>query len=48
MAEAALALATGDPAVLTARIVTSGELLAELERPVRTLDGSSTLDREDG
>jgi citronellol/citronellal dehydrogenase len=40
MAEAALALAVGDPAVLTGRIVTSGELLAELDRPVRSLDGS--------
>ena len=41
MAEAALALATADPAVLTARIVTSGELLSELGRPVRTLDGTA-------
>jgi NAD(P)-dependent dehydrogenase (short-subunit alcohol dehydrogenase family) len=47
MAEAALALATGDPAVLTGRIVTSGDLLAELDRAVHTLDGSSTLDVED-
>jgi citronellol/citronellal dehydrogenase len=40
MAEAALALVVGDPAVLTGRIVTSGELLAELDRPIRSLDGS--------
>jgi citronellol/citronellal dehydrogenase len=36
MAEAALALCTGD---LTGRVVTSGEVLHELGRPVRTLDG---------
>jgi len=40
MAEAVLALATGDPATLTGRIVTSAGILAELERPVRNLDGS--------
>lgn len=40
MAEAVLALATGDPATLTGRIVTSEALLAELDRPVRNLDGS--------
>ena len=40
MAEAVLALATGDPATHTGRIVTSAALLAELDRPVRNLDGS--------
>jgi citronellol/citronellal dehydrogenase len=41
MAEAVLALATGDPATLTGRIVTSEALLTELGRPVRNLDGSA-------
>jgi len=40
MAEAVLALATGDPAVLTGRTVTSAAILAELDRAVRNLDGS--------
>jgi citronellol/citronellal dehydrogenase len=40
MAEAVLALATGDPATLTGRIVTSEQILTELDRPVRNLDGS--------
>jgi NAD(P)-dependent dehydrogenase (short-subunit alcohol dehydrogenase family) len=40
MAEAVLALASGDPATLTGRIVTSAEVLAELDGPVRNLDGS--------
>src|SRR6476620_8716403 len=40
MAEAVLAFATGDPAVLTGRTVTSAAILAELDRPVRNLDGS--------
>jgi NAD(P)-dependent dehydrogenase (short-subunit alcohol dehydrogenase family) len=40
MAEAVLALATGDPATLTGRIVTSAAILEELGRPVRNLDGS--------
>jgi NAD(P)-dependent dehydrogenase (short-subunit alcohol dehydrogenase family) len=40
MAEAVLALATGDPRALTGRIVTSAAILAELSRPVRNLDGS--------
>ena len=44
MAEAALALACGDPAVLTGRIVTSAAILTELGVAVRTLDGSSLLD----
>ena len=43
MAEAALALCSGDPATLTGRVVTSGALLAELGRPARTLDGASAL-----
>ena len=41
MAEAVLALATGDPATLTGRVVTSAAILAELGRPVRNLDGST-------
>jgi NAD(P)-dependent dehydrogenase (short-subunit alcohol dehydrogenase family) len=40
MAEAVLALATGDPGRLTGRVVTSEAVLAELGRPVRNLDGS--------
>ena len=40
MAEAALALATADPTVLTGWIGTSAVLLARLDRPVRNLDGS--------
>lgn len=43
IAEAALALCTGAPDV-TARIVRSLELLVELDRPVRTLDGRGPLD----
>jgi hypothetical protein len=38
--EAALALCTGDPRVLTGRIAYSLSLLEELRRPVRTLDGA--------
>jgi NAD(P)-dependent dehydrogenase (short-subunit alcohol dehydrogenase family) len=41
MAEAVLALATGDPTVLTGRVVTSQQILTELARPVRNLDGST-------
>jgi len=37
--EAALALVTGDPRILTSRIVHSLPLLYELNRPVYTLDG---------
>ncbi len=37
--EAALALVTGDPKVLTSRVVHSLPLLYELKRPVYTLDG---------
>jgi NAD(P)-dependent dehydrogenase (short-subunit alcohol dehydrogenase family) len=44
MAEATLALACGDPAVLTGRIVTSAAILTELGVAVRILDGSSLLD----
>lgn len=43
MAEAALALCSGDPAALTGRVTTSAALLAELGRPVRTLDGRHVL-----
>ena len=39
MAEAALALITGDPAVLTGRIAFSLQLLLELRRPVYDLEG---------
>jgi citronellol/citronellal dehydrogenase len=46
LVEAALALVTGDPAVLTGRVVYSRPLLAELERRARTLDGRSLLDEE--
>jgi len=41
MAEAALALCCSDPQRLTGRIAYSGPLLAELSRPVRSLDGRS-------
>jgi NAD(P)-dependent dehydrogenase (short-subunit alcohol dehydrogenase family) len=44
MAEAALALCTGDPAVLTGRIAYSLQLLLELERPVYDLRGESLVD----
>lgn len=44
MAEAALALVTADPAVLTGRIAYSLELLAELDRPTRDLDGGAVLE----
>jgi NAD(P)-dependent dehydrogenase (short-subunit alcohol dehydrogenase family) len=40
MAEAALALCSGDPGRLTGRLARSLELLVELDRPVRSLDGS--------
>lgn len=39
LVEAALALVTGDPAVMTGRIAYSGPLLAALGRRPRTLDG---------
>jgi citronellol/citronellal dehydrogenase len=41
MAEAVLALATGDPATQTGRIATSAAILAEFDRPVCNLDGTS-------
>jgi citronellol/citronellal dehydrogenase len=44
MAEAALALCTGDPAVLTGRIAYSLQLLVELGRPVRDLAGAALVD----
>ncbi len=44
MAEAALALCTGDPSTLTGRVVYSLELLAELGRVLRTLDGGECLE----
>jgi NAD(P)-dependent dehydrogenase (short-subunit alcohol dehydrogenase family) len=44
MAEAALALCTGDPAVLTGRIAYSLQLLVELRRPVRALHGAGLVD----
>jgi hypothetical protein len=44
MAEAALALCTGDPNVLTGRIAYSLQLLLELERPVYDLAGQRLLE----
>ena len=44
MAEAALALCTGDPAVLTGRIAYSLQLLLELDRPVLDLHGELPVD----
>ena len=43
MAEAALALCTGDPARLTGRIAYSLQLLVELGRPVRDLRGEALV-----
>lgn len=43
MAEAALALVSGDPRKLTGRITYSLELLEELGREIRTLDGLAKL-----
>ena len=43
VAEAALALCSGDPKVLTGRVAYSLSLLIELGRPVRSLDGSALL-----
>lgn len=43
-AEATLALVTGDPAVLTGRVAYSLPLLKELDRPVRTLDGTGLVE----
>jgi NAD(P)-dependent dehydrogenase (short-subunit alcohol dehydrogenase family) len=44
MAEAALALCTGDPATLTGRVALSLDLLAELQRPVLDLWGRQLVD----
>jgi NAD(P)-dependent dehydrogenase (short-subunit alcohol dehydrogenase family) len=44
MAEAALALCSGDPAVLTGRIAFSLQLLLELRRPVLDLHGERAVD----
>jgi NAD(P)-dependent dehydrogenase (short-subunit alcohol dehydrogenase family) len=44
MAEAALALCSGDPRVLTGRIAYSLQLLVELERPVYELNGKKLLE----
>ena len=44
MAEAALALCSGDPAVLTGRIAYSLQLLLELQRPVFDLHGDQLVD----
>jgi NAD(P)-dependent dehydrogenase (short-subunit alcohol dehydrogenase family) len=43
MAEAALALCSGDPATLTGRIAYSLQLLVELQRPVRDLHGEGLV-----
>lgn len=43
MAEAAVALCSGDPDVLTGRIAFSLQLLVELERPVRDLHGDALV-----
>jgi hypothetical protein len=43
MAEAALALCTGDPNVLTGRIAYSLQLLLELRRPVLDLHGEDLV-----
>jgi NAD(P)-dependent dehydrogenase (short-subunit alcohol dehydrogenase family) len=44
MAESALALCTGDPAVLTGRIAYSLQLLLELERPTYDLAGKELIE----
>ena len=44
MAEAALALCTADPAVLTGRIAYSLQLLVELQRPVLDLSGEELVE----
>jgi hypothetical protein len=41
MVEAAVALCSGDPRVLTSRVAYSLPLLVELGREVRTLDGTA-------
>ena len=44
MAEAALALCTGDPQVLTGRVAYSLQLLVELQRPVLDLHGDALVE----
>lgn len=44
MAEATLALCTGDPRTVTGRVATSLSLLVELERAVWSLDGRALVD----
>ena len=44
MAEAALALCTADPAVLTGRVALSLQLLVELQRPVLDLSGQELVE----
>jgi len=44
MAEAALALCTADPAVLTGRVAYSLQLLVELDRPVYDVTGTALVD----
>jgi NAD(P)-dependent dehydrogenase (short-subunit alcohol dehydrogenase family) len=44
MAEAALALCSGDPAELTGRIAYSLQLLVELDRPVHDVTGAALVD----
>lgn len=44
MAEAALALLTGDPAALTGQVTYSLSLLRSLDRPVRDLDGATIVE----
>ena len=44
MAEATLALCTADPAVLTGRLAFSLQLLVELRRPVRDLQGEELVE----
>jgi NAD(P)-dependent dehydrogenase (short-subunit alcohol dehydrogenase family) len=44
MAEAALALCTVDPAIFTGNCVYSTSYLAEIGRPIKTLDGRSLLE----
>lgn len=44
MAEAALALCTADPAVVSGRIAYSLQLLVELDRPVHDLEGRTLVD----
>jgi NAD(P)-dependent dehydrogenase (short-subunit alcohol dehydrogenase family) len=43
MAEATLALCSGDPDVLTGKVTTSLQLLVDLQRPVRDLAGESIV-----